>query len=156
MAARLFLIAMMGFLVLSASMRIRNENISPVSHTLTKEECSECHFAFPAAMLPSISWTRMMNSLENHFGEDASLDDGSVTAITIYLNASSADSSWIGNRFSRGQTNKWPIRITETDHWLREHKNLSFKNVNFDVINRSDCVACHENAANGDFRVNDE
>lgn len=156
MPARLFLVAMMGFLVLSAIMRARDENISPVDHALTEEECSACHLAFPAAMLPSTSWTRLMSSLESHFGEDASLDEDSVTAITNYLNSNSADSSWIGNRFSRGQTNDWPIRITETDHWLREHKNQSFKNaLNFEDINKSDCVACHDKAAKGDFRVND-
>ena len=155
MAARLFLVAMVGFLVLSASMRVRDETIRPVEHALTKEECSECHLAFPAAMLPSTSWTRMMNSLESHFGEDASLDEESVAAITSYLNSNSADSSWIGNRFSRGQTNDWPLRITETDHWLREHKNQSFKNVNSKDIIRSDCVACHDKAASGDYRVND-
>ena len=155
MAARLFLVAMIGFLVLSASMRVRDEHISPVTDALTKEECSECHLAFPAAMLPSASWTRMMNSLESHFGEDASIDEDAVAAITNYLNSNSADSSWIGNRFSRGQTNDWPLRITETDHWLREHKNQSFKNASFEDINRSDCVACHDKAASGDYRVND-
>lgn len=156
MPARLFLAATMGLLVLSAIMRARDENISPVNHALTEEECSACHLAFPAAMLPSTSWTRLMNSLESHFGEDASLDEDSVTAITNYLNSNSADSSWTGNRFSRGQTNDWPIRITETDHWLREHKNQSFKSaLTFEDINQSDCVACHDNAANGDFRVND-
>ncbi|OED38010.1 hypothetical protein AB833_21435 [Chromatiales bacterium (ex Bugula neritina AB1)] len=156
MLARLFLLAMMGFLFLSASMRARDERISPVNHALTKEECSACHFAFPAAMLPSASWTRLMSSLESHFGEDASLDEASVAAITKYLNSNSADSSWIGNRFSRGQTNNWPIRITETDHWLREHKNQSFKNTSSsEDIYQSDCVACHDNAVKGDFRVND-
>ncbi len=152
MAARLFLVAVMGFLVLSASMRVRNENIDPVNHALTKEECSACHFAFPPSMLPATSWTDMMNTLESHFGEDASLDEDSVASITDYLNSNSADASWIGNRFSRGQTNDWPIRITETDHWLREHKNQSFKTEDFENIYRSDCVACHDNAANGDFR----
>lgn len=156
MAARLFLAAMMVLLVLSASMRVRDENISPVNHALTQEECSACHFAFPAAMLPSTSWTRLMSSLESHFGEDASLDEDSVIEITNYLKLNSADSSWAGNRFSRGQTHDWPIRITETDHWLREHKNQSFKNaINFDDINQSDCVACHDNAADGDYRAND-
>ena len=155
MAARLFLFAMVGVLVLSASMRARDESISPVNHALTREECSECHLAFPAAMLASTSWVRMMDTLESHFGEDASLDQESVAAITTYLTANAADSSWIGNRFSRGQTNDWPIRITETDHWLREHKNQSFKKVNLDDINRADCAACHDNAANGDFRVDD-
>ena len=156
MAARLFLAAVIGCLILSASMRVRDEKISPVNHALTEEECSACHFAFPPSMLAAASWTSMMTTLESHFGEDASLDEDSVAAIMHYLVSNSADSAWIGNRFSRGQTNDWPIRVTQTDHWLREHKNLSFKNVNFDVINRSDCVACHENAANGDFRVNDE
>jgi len=156
MRARLFLIAMMGFLVLSAGMRARDESILPVHDALTEEECSACHFVFPAAMLPSATWTRLMSSLDSHFGEDASLDEDSITAITNYLNSNSADSSWAGNRFSRGQTNDWPLRITETDHWLREHKNLSFKNAfNVEKIIPSDCVACHENAAKGDFRVND-
>ena len=156
MPARLFLVAMMAFLILSATMRFRDETINPVNHELTEEECSACHFAYPAAMLPSRSWTRLMNSLESHFGEDASLDEDSVTAITHYLKANSADSSWTGNRFSRGQSNEWPIRITETDHWLREHKNQSFKNpLNFEDIYQSDCLACHDNAAKGDFRVND-
>lgn len=94
----------------------------------------------------------MMNTLESHFGEDASLDEDSVAAITNYLNSNSADSFWIGNRFSRGQTNDWPIRITETDHWLREHKNQLFKTESLEDIYRSDCVACHNNATNGDFR----
>ena len=152
MVARLFLVAVIGLLVLGASMRARDEKIRPVNHALTKEECSACHLAFPAAMLPATSWTSMMNSLESHFGEDASLDEDTVASITNYLNSNSADSSWIGNRFSRGQTNDWPTRVTETDHWLREHKNQSFKTVDFEDIYRSDCEACHEDAASGDFR----
>ena len=156
MPARLFLVVMVGILVLSATMRARDENINPVNHALTEEECSACHLAFPAAMLASTSWNHLMSSLESHFGEDASLDEESITAITDYLNSSSADSSWTGNRFSRGQTNEWPIRITETDHWLREHRNLSFKDPsNSEDIIRSNCLACHGNAANGDFRVDD-
>ena len=156
MAARLFLVTMLALLILSASMRARDEKVSPINHALTQEECSACHLAFSAAMLSSKSWTRLMSSLESHFGEDASLDEDSVIEIGNYLNSNSADSSWIGNRFSRGQIHDWPIRITETDHWLREHKNQSFQNaLNSDDINQSDCVACHDNAANGDYRVND-
>jgi len=156
MPARLFLVVITGLLLLSALVRVRDESISPVNHALTEEECSACHLAFPAAMLPSTSWTRLMSSLESHFGEDASLDEESITAITDYLNSSSADSLWTGNRFSRGQTNEWPIRITETDHWLREHRNLSFKDAsNVEDIIRSNCLACHGKAANGDFRVDD-
>ncbi len=156
MLARLFLVAMLGFLVLSALMRTRDESIGPINHALTEEECSACHMAYQAAMLPSKSWTRLMNSLDSHFGEDASLDEESLTTIAKHLRSNSADSSWMGNRFSRGQTNEWSIRITESDHWLREHKNISFKNsVSFEDILQTDCLACHDNAEKGDFRVDD-
>ena len=117
---------MIGLLTASAAMRVRDQTIGPVTHELTNEECSECHFAFPGDMLPSRSWIELMNSLESHFGEDASLDQESVAEIINYLDSNSADSSWFGNRFSRGQTREWPDRITETDYWLREHKNQLF------------------------------
>ena len=87
MAARMFLVVMTGLLVLSAFMRARDEIVTPVAHALTMEECSACHFAFPAPMLPSSSWTHMMNTLESHFGEDASLDEESIAEITHYLGA---------------------------------------------------------------------
>lgn len=97
-----------------------------------------------------------MNSLESHFGEDASLDQESVAEIINYLDSNSADSSWIGNRFSRGQTREWPDRITETDYWLREHKNQLFTDpVSLENIGPVDCVACHDNASKGIFNVDD-
>lgn len=99
--ARLFLGIMIGLLTASAAMRVRDQTIGPVTHELTNEECSECHFAFPGDMLPSRSWIELMNSLESHFGEDASLDQESVAEIINYLDSNSADSSWFGNRFSR-------------------------------------------------------
>ncbi|MDF1746955.1 MAG: hypothetical protein P1V19_24910 [Gimesia sp.] len=154
--ARLFLGIMIGLLSASAAMRVRDQTIGPVTHELTNEECSECHFAFPGDMLPSRSWIELMNSLESHFGEDASLDQESVAEIINYLDSNSADSSWFGNRFSRGQTREWPDRITETDYWLREHKNQLFTDpVSLENISPVDCAACHDNASKGIFNVDD-
>tara|TARA_X000000950_G_scaffold5955_1_gene6418 strand:+ start:3089 stop:3535 length:447 start_codon:yes stop_codon:yes gene_type:complete len=147
---------MIGLLTASAAMRVRDQTIGPVTHELTNEECSECHFAFPGDMLPSRSWIELMNSLESHFGEDASLDQESVAEIINYLDSNSADSSWFGNRFSRGQTREWPDRITETDYWLREHKNQLFTDsVSLENISPVDCAACHDNASKGIFNVDD-
>lgn len=154
--ARLFLGIMIALLSASAAMRVRDQTIGPVTHELTNEECSECHVAFPGDMLPSRSWIELMNSLESHFGEDASLDQESVAEIINYLDSNSADSSWFGNRFSRGQTREWPDRITETDYWLREHKNQLFTDpVSLENISPVDCVACHDNASKGIFNVDD-
>lgn len=156
MLSRLFILSMIALVILSGGMRARNEKVDPVTNSLADEECSACHLAYPAAMLPSTSWQKLMTSLESHFGEDASLDNESVNQITEYLISQAADSHWAGNRFSRGQMNDWPIRITETDYWLREHMNQSFINpLNSEQINQSDCAACHESAAKGDFHVND-
>ena len=156
MLSRLFILAVVGLVILSAGMRVRDEGVEPVSHSLTYEECSACHLAYPASMLSSASWIELMTSLESHFGEDASLDDESVSAITRYITSNAADSKWTGNRFSRGQINHWPIRITETDYWLREHKNQTFIDpAHSETINQSDCAACHEGAAKGDFHVSD-
>ena len=147
---------MTALVILSGGMRARDEKVDPVTNSLADEECSACHLAYPAAMLPSTSWQKLMASLESHFGEDASLDDESVSAITRYFTSNAADSTWTGNRFSRGQINDWPIRITETDFWLREHKNQTFiEPTNSETINQSDCAACHEGAAKGNFHVHD-
>jgi len=156
MLSRLFILSMTALVILSGGMRARDEKVDPVTNSLADEECSACHLAYPAAMLPSTSWQKLMASLESHFGEDASLDDESVSAITRYFTSNAADSTWTGNRFSRGQINDWSIRITETDYWLREHKNQTFIDpTNSETINQSDCAACHEGAAKGDFHVHD-
>ena len=156
MLSRLFILSMTALVILSGGMRARDEKVDPVTNSLADEECSACHLAYPAAMLPSISWQKLMTSLESHFGEDASLDNESVNQITEYLISQAADSHWAGNRFSRGQMNDWPIRITETDYWLREHKNQSFKDpINLEDISPVDCVACHDDASRGIFDVDD-
>ena len=47
-----------------------DDRIQLITDQLTKNECSACHFAYPASMLPEASWKKIMESLENHFGED--------------------------------------------------------------------------------------
>lgn len=47
---------------------------APVTDARTLQECASCDIAFPPSMLPAASWKRMMGELENHFGDDASLD----------------------------------------------------------------------------------
>jgi hypothetical protein len=38
-----------------------------------KKECAACHMAFPPNALPAKSWKTMMENLQGHFGEDASM-----------------------------------------------------------------------------------
>ena len=56
-----------------------------------RDECGSCHLAFSPAMLPASSWKRMMGELQNHFGEDASVDAATAATIEAYLTANAAD-----------------------------------------------------------------
>ena len=59
-----------------------DEYFAPVTDPATLSECGSCHLAFPPSMLPAASWTRMMAELQDHFGDDASLDADTTAAIT--------------------------------------------------------------------------
>ena len=87
---------------------------------LTENECGARHFAYPAAMLPTTSWRKIMETLENHFGEDASLDTQTMQAITTYLVANAGDTKLWSEQFVRGLDKRNPpIRITEPNIGLQ-------------------------------------
>jgi hypothetical protein len=48
-------------------------------------ECgTDCHIAFPAETLSSRAWRNIIDSLSDHFGEVATLDEASVKPIRDY------------------------------------------------------------------------
>lgn len=74
---------------------------------LTKAECGACHFPFARDWLPAYSWKQIMDHLDDHFGDNAALDDATRARIESYL---------IGERSAA-----IPIRITEMDGWKGTH-----------------------------------
>ncbi|MFL5283916.1 MAG: diheme cytochrome c [Rhodopila sp.] len=121
-----------------------------------KKECGACHMAFQPELLPARSWTALMAGLDNHFGENATLDAATSQAILAYLQAHAAD---VGggyghhhNHALRGLSSSGtPLRITETPYWVREHRReiatSAFSNPK--VKSRANCVACHAGAEQG-------
>ena len=71
----------------------RSTDVAAVENPAYKEECGSCHMAYPPGLLPARSWTRMMAGLEDHFGDDADLDQDTYTAISRILVENSADHS---------------------------------------------------------------
>ena len=55
------------------------------THPVYQTECGGCHLAYPAWLLPATAWERIMGSLADHFGDDASLDPTTVLDISAYL-----------------------------------------------------------------------
>lgn len=125
----------------------------PVTDQKTKTECGSCHLAFAPSMLPASSWKRMMADLQNHFGDDASIDDATNAHITRYLVDNAADSG--GRRYSgklmRGvSADSAPLRITELPKWKREHREVpDWEWKHKDVRTKANCTACHADAERG-------
>ncbi len=112
-----------------------------------QNECAACHLAYPAKLLPSYSWLEIMNTLDDHFGEDASVDDATKANILAYLSANSASRH---SRFMKSVSyDDVPVRITELPYFERKHREVPEKMVtgNPKVSSFSQCDACHKDAA---------
>jgi len=112
--------------------------------------------AYPACLLPARSWTRMMRSLENHFGEDASLSPEETLAITRHLQDNAADSAYANERMRRIAggigLNAAPLRFTETPYFGYLHDEVPadvWKRAK--IGSRANCIACHTRAETGSF-----
>ena len=115
------------------------------------EECGSCHVAYPPQLLPAPSWVMIMNGLDDHFGENAEVDDATRMALQQYL----AETSGIMNyrKMFRNIGNRIPLRITELPYFIRKHDEIPARYVegNDKVGSFSQCNACHKGAERGNF-----
>ena len=123
------------------------------------EKCAKCHKHYPPFMLPQASWEKMMDGLDNHFGER--ITENNVTksehvSIKEYLLANSAEHSSHKLAFktldSLGEIR--PLSITKSPYWRKAHEDLSpslFKDPL--VKDKSNCFACHKNFEYGIFDI---
>lgn len=120
-----------------------------------KAECTSCHMAYLPGLLPSRSWEKMMNTLDKHFGEDASLDDKTKKEILDFLVMNSSDKAYSrrGTKILATIGNQdIPLRISETDYFNRKHDEISpavFKRKS--IGSKANCIACHKGAESGNF-----
>jgi hypothetical protein len=126
-----------------------------LTHKNWQQECASCHIAYAPSFLPKASWRRMMGGLDNHFGENASLDPATQADILRFLEANAADAapSKMGRRVMQGMGAKdAPLRITETRWFVKKHDEVpratwSRKSVG----SAANCAACHRQAEKGVF-----
>jgi len=123
------------------------------SNDVYESECGDCHKPFHPSLLPIDSWKQMMAGLDDHFGEDATLDDANVIEITAYLTRYGGE-SWdteAANRFRIVDPQK-PLEITATPYWIRKHKEIDPKNFKLKKVGvKSNCGACHTDHYTGRF-----
>lgn len=148
----LALFTLSGALMIAGLYSFNDQRQPLASNILYQKECADCHMAYPATLHTSESWLKLMSDLENHFGEDASLADAKVKAITPYLQANSAEHSKTEAAYYIGLRPTASLEITETKYWKKRHKRLSerdFKNPA--VQSKANCKACHLDAQTGFF-----
>ena len=125
------------------------DNYSVPKNAAFAEECASCHMAYPPQMLHADSWRAVMNGLPKHFGTDASLDEKRRIAITAYLVAHSGGRKTGDTRDAQG---KPLLRITETAHFVKEHREISAATwQRASIKSPANCAACHAQAAAGDY-----
>jgi mono/diheme cytochrome c family protein len=116
-----------------------------------KQECASCHTPYPPGMMPANSWKRLMGGLSKHYGTDASLDAKDLQDISAWLQAHAGT-------YKRVSEEPPQDRITLTAWFTRKHNSREvapevWKRAS--VGSASNCVACHANAAQGNFNERD-
>lgn len=133
----------------------RGPDVAPVKNALYRDECGSCHFAYQPGLLPARSWQKLMGALDDHFGENAELDDATRQQLQEFLIANAAENS--GTRRSakilRSLGKESPMRITEVPYIMRKHDEIPMRLIrsNSEVGSLSNCAACHTRADSGSF-----
>lgn len=130
------------------------KDVEPVRNETYEAECGACHLAYQPGLLPAAAWQRIMGSLDDHYGDDASLDTVLTKQIQGYLTRNAAEHSALSRSRAfarRGPGSQGLPRITDTDYFRREHHEIPVRMVegNRDVGSFSNCGACHRNATAG-------
>jgi len=138
------------------------ETKQPINLTIPaiyKKECAACHMAFPPNALPVKSWETMMANLQDHFGDDASIDLTSKKEIEEFLVKNAAEHSHeeAAIKFIRSiGKDSPPLRITDIPYWQEKHKPIPQATYLRETIkSKINCVACHKWSEYGSFEDSD-
>jgi cytochrome c553 len=135
----------------------RQKEVKPVDNKTYADECGSCHYAYPPGLLPGKSWAKLLDekALNDHFGENASLDKATLKTIYDYAMENAAEKSWYkrSRKITVATEDETPIRITEVRYIKRKHHDIPEKMIkgNKDVKSLSYCNACHTQADKGIF-----
>jgi hypothetical protein len=127
-------------------------SLKKVNNPTYIEACGACHFVYQPELLPSGSWVKILDNLDDHFGETVELVDDSKKIISDYLKSNGAENSSAKRavKIVRSLGNQYPLRITDIPYIREKHSKISS-----DILMRktigslSNCPACHTTAESG-------
>ena len=136
-----------------SELRRQASSMPTIDNELWASECSDCHMAYQPEWLPKAAWVEMLNNLEDHFGDDASLSSAEVRELVAFAEARNAETSEAN--FAK-QIVRWmrpgdhTLRISEVRYIVRKHDELDPAVLTFlELENIAFCDACHTEAVEG-------
>jgi mono/diheme cytochrome c family protein len=136
----------------------RNDYLKPVANRTYKETCGECHFAYQPELLPSASWVKILNQLDDHFGEEIEADPDTIKTISDYLKTNGAENSSAkrSKKIMRSLGNQVPMRISDIPYIREKHHELGPEIYKRESIGSlANCTACHMTAEKGIYDDDD-
>ena len=130
----------------------RSDYLKPATNQAYKETCGECHFAYQPELMPSASWLKILNQLNDHFGEEIEAEPDTIKSISDYLKANGAEtsSSKRSKKIMRSLGRQVPMRITDIPYIRRKHHELHPAILKRESIGSlANCTACHITAEKG-------
>jgi cytochrome b len=119
------------------------------AYALYKKECASCHFAYPSNLYTKASWDGMMETLENHYGEDATITEEKQKIITEYLLANSIEEGKSKPALFFSDVNISQIgSIIKSEPYKKKHKGFDSNKTKL-----ADCSSCHTDAVSGRFAL---
>ncbi len=134
----------------------RRLDVAPVTNAVYTKECGSCHFAYQPGLLPARSWNKIMDTLDQHFGDNAELDADTQKELTAFLAANSAETSKYKASvkiLNSIKGNDVPLAITKTAYFTHKHREVPARMVkgNQQVKSFSACGKCHTEAEKGSY-----
>lgn len=116
--------------------------------------CGGCHWAYIPQLLPSSSWNIILDSLNDHFGNQVQLTDQDLIEIKKYTEDNSANNTSlkIGRKILKHLAGQPPLRITDIPYIRHKHNDIpqaTFARKSIQSL--ANCIACHPSASNAQF-----
>lgn len=119
------------------------------------EECGACHYAYPPGLLPTSSWIGIMQTLDDHFEDNAETDEETATYVTNYLteNALREGQPSKLSALLRNMPDQPPLRVTDLPGFLQLHESEMelIEGVDMGMEFFAPCEDCHRQADQGLF-----
>jgi len=126
----------------------------PAANASYEDACGGCHWAYVPALLPSKSWANILETLNDHFGNEVVLTALQRSEISGFLasNSSENTSAKIGRRITQSLGGVSPKRVVDVPYVQKKHRKIDHATFSRKSIKSlANCIACHPSASSARF-----